>query len=78
MLVVTKGQGFAFDPAREPYRMLLGSAEEWTVYNSVDNKLPRHAHSFHIHVNPCGHAGDDPHAALDHHDPPVAAIPARR
>jgi FtsP/CotA-like multicopper oxidase with cupredoxin domain len=32
--------------------MTLGSAEEWTVYNSVDNKLPRHAHNFHIHVNP--------------------------
>ena len=44
--------GFAFDPARLPYRMALGTAEEWTLYNAVDNRLPRHAHSFHIHVNP--------------------------
>lgn len=44
--------GVPFDPARAPYQMKLGSAEEWTVYNSVDNKLPRHAHNFHIHVNP--------------------------
>jgi FtsP/CotA-like multicopper oxidase with cupredoxin domain len=22
------------------------------VYNGVDDRLPRHAHSFHIHVNP--------------------------
>jgi FtsP/CotA-like multicopper oxidase with cupredoxin domain len=44
--------GVPFDPDRAPYQMKLGSAEEWTVYNSVDNKLPRHAHNFHIHVNP--------------------------
>jgi cation diffusion facilitator family transporter len=26
-----------------------------------------------IHVNPCGHDGDDPHAELRHHDAPVQA-----
>ena len=31
--------GFPFDPARAPYQMELGTAEEWTLYNSVDNKL---------------------------------------
>jgi FtsP/CotA-like multicopper oxidase with cupredoxin domain len=44
--------GLAFDPDRAPYQMKLGTAEEWTVFNSIDNRLPRHAHSFHIHVNP--------------------------
>jgi FtsP/CotA-like multicopper oxidase with cupredoxin domain len=44
--------GQSFDPKREPYRMQLGSAEEWTIVNGVDPKLPRHAHVFHIHVNP--------------------------
>ena len=29
----------------------LGTAEEWTLFNGVDNKLPEHAHVFHIHVN---------------------------
>ena len=32
--------------------MRLDTAEEWTVVNGVDDKLPQHAHSFHIHVNP--------------------------
>ncbi len=38
-----------FDPARAPYRITLGTAEEWTVVNDSD---AGHLHSFHIHVNP--------------------------
>ena len=26
-----------------------------------------------IHVNPCGHGGEDPHAELAHHDAPAKA-----
>jgi FtsP/CotA-like multicopper oxidase with cupredoxin domain len=44
--------GAPFDPAQTPYRVKLGTAEEWTVVNGVDHKYPEHAHSFHIHVNP--------------------------
>ncbi len=44
--------GFPFDPDRAPYQIKLGTAEEWTLINAVDNKLPQHAHGFHIHVNP--------------------------
>lgn len=44
--------GFPFDPDREPYQVKLDTAEEWTLINAVDNKLPMHAHGFHIHVNP--------------------------
>jgi FtsP/CotA-like multicopper oxidase with cupredoxin domain len=44
--------GEPFDPHREPYRMKLGTAEEWTLINGVDEKLPHHAHGLHIHVNP--------------------------
>ncbi len=44
--------GVPFDPKREPYRMKLGTAEEWTLINDADPKLPRHAHVVHIHVNP--------------------------
>jgi FtsP/CotA-like multicopper oxidase with cupredoxin domain len=44
--------GRPFDPDEEPYRMKLGTAEEWTLINGIDNKLPHHAHAFHIHVNP--------------------------
>ena len=44
--------GFPFDPNRAPYQIKLGAAEEWTLINAVDNKLPMHAHGFHIHVNP--------------------------
>lgn len=44
--------GMPFDPDREPYQMKLGTAEEWTLINAVDNKLPHHAHGLHIHVNP--------------------------
>jgi FtsP/CotA-like multicopper oxidase with cupredoxin domain len=44
--------GAPFDPARPPYRIKLGTAEEWTVTNGVDNKLAEHAHVLHIHVNP--------------------------
>jgi FtsP/CotA-like multicopper oxidase with cupredoxin domain len=44
--------GFPFDRNRAPYQIKLGTAEEWTLINAVDNKLPEHAHGFHIHVNP--------------------------
>jgi FtsP/CotA-like multicopper oxidase with cupredoxin domain len=30
--------GNAYDPARPPYRVKLGTAEEWTLVNGVDNK----------------------------------------
>ena len=43
--------GMPFDPEREPYQMKLGSAEEWTLINDLDSKLPQHAHVLHIHVN---------------------------
>ena len=39
-------------PERTPYQVKLGTAEEWTLVNGVDNKLADHAHVFHIHVNP--------------------------
>ena len=42
----------SFDPERPPYQIKLGTAEEWTLVNGVDNKLADHAHVFHIHVNP--------------------------
>ncbi len=44
--------GKQFDPARAPYRVKLGTAEEWTIVNECDHKLVDHAHVFHIHVNP--------------------------
>jgi FtsP/CotA-like multicopper oxidase with cupredoxin domain len=44
--------GHSFDPDRAPYQVKLNTAEEWTLYNGVDNRLPEHAHGFHIHVNP--------------------------
>jgi FtsP/CotA-like multicopper oxidase with cupredoxin domain len=44
--------GHAFDPERAPYQVRLNTAEEWTLFNGVDNRLPEHAHGFHIHVNP--------------------------
>ena len=44
--------GLPFDPGREAYKMRLGTAERWTVVNKLDPKLDRHAHVFHIHVNP--------------------------
>lgn len=44
--------GVPFDPDRAPYRVRLGTAEEWTLVNGVDTKLPAHAHVFHIHQNP--------------------------
>ena len=44
--------GQPFDPDRPPYVAKLGTAEEWTVVNAHDRKLPQHAHVFHIHVNP--------------------------
>jgi FtsP/CotA-like multicopper oxidase with cupredoxin domain len=44
--------GVAFDPARPPYQVKLGTAEEWTLINAPDPKLMEHAHVFHIHTNP--------------------------
>jgi FtsP/CotA-like multicopper oxidase with cupredoxin domain len=44
--------GIAFDPARPPYRPVLGTAEEWTLRNAVDPELREQAHVFHIHTNP--------------------------
>jgi FtsP/CotA-like multicopper oxidase with cupredoxin domain len=44
--------GVPFDPDRDWYKMKLGTAERWTVVNRLDLKLDRHAHVFHIHVNP--------------------------
>ena len=44
--------GEAFDPARPPYQVKLDTAEEWTLVNAADARLPEHAHVFHIHVNP--------------------------
>ncbi len=44
--------GKQFDPNREPYRVKLNTAEEWTLVNACDNKLMDHAHVYHIHVNP--------------------------
>lgn len=44
--------GRPFDPDREPYRVQLGTAEEWTLTNAHDARYPHHGHVFHIHVNP--------------------------
>ena len=44
--------GIPFDPARPPYRPVLGTAEEWTLTNAFDAKLMEHAHVFHVHTNP--------------------------
>lgn len=41
-----------YSPAREPYQPQLGTAEELTVVNDLDDQLMNHAHVFHIHVNP--------------------------
>ncbi len=44
--------GHPYDPARPPYTIPLGTAEEWTLVNAFDPKLMNHAHVFHIHTNP--------------------------
>jgi FtsP/CotA-like multicopper oxidase with cupredoxin domain len=44
--------GHGFDPNAPAYQVKLNTAEEWTLVNGVDQKLPEHAHGFHIHVNP--------------------------
>lgn len=41
--------GRPFNPDDPPYRMRLGTAEEWTVRNAADEGF---VHVFHIHVNP--------------------------
>ena len=44
--------GKQFDPGEDPYRVKLGTAEEWTLVNACDSKLMDHAHVYHIHVSP--------------------------
>jgi len=44
--------GTSFTPTEPPYQVRLDTAEEWTVINGLDDKLPEHGHVFHIHVNP--------------------------
>lgn len=44
--------GSPYDSERPPYQVKLDTAEEWTLTNDRDEKLERHAHVFHIHVNP--------------------------
>ena len=44
--------GASFEPTEAPYQVRLDTAEEWTVINGLDDKLPEHDHVFHIHVNP--------------------------
>jgi len=44
--------GTPYDPGNVPYQARLDTAEEWTLVNGIDGKLPQHAHGFHIHVNP--------------------------
>lgn len=44
--------GTPFDMNNTPYQAKLDTAEEWTLINGIDGKLPHHAHGFHIHVNP--------------------------
>jgi FtsP/CotA-like multicopper oxidase with cupredoxin domain len=44
--------GRPYDMAAPPYRVPLGTAEEWTLENAFDPKLMEHAHVFHIHTNP--------------------------
>jgi FtsP/CotA-like multicopper oxidase with cupredoxin domain len=44
--------GAPFDPARPPYRPILGTAEEWTLTNAVNPKLTELAHVFHVQTNP--------------------------
>jgi FtsP/CotA-like multicopper oxidase with cupredoxin domain len=41
-----------YDPARGPYRPVLGTAEEWTLRNDFDPAMGVHAHVYHIHINP--------------------------
>ena len=36
--------GEPFVPTQTPYQVRLDTAEEWTVVNGVDDKLPQHAH----------------------------------
>jgi FtsP/CotA-like multicopper oxidase with cupredoxin domain len=44
--------GKPYDMAAAPYKVPLGTAEEWTLKNAFDPKLMEHAHVFHIHTNP--------------------------
>ena len=45
--------GVPFDPARPPYRPVLGTAEEWTLTQRLRPEAHgQHAHVFHIHTNP--------------------------
>jgi FtsP/CotA-like multicopper oxidase with cupredoxin domain len=44
--------GQPYSMTAPPYRIPLGTAEEWTLENAFDPKLMEHAHVFHIHTNP--------------------------
>jgi FtsP/CotA-like multicopper oxidase with cupredoxin domain len=44
--------GAPFDPARRPYRPVLGTAEEWTLTNAPGAGLAQQAHVFHVGTNP--------------------------
>ncbi|CAM3711316.1 multicopper oxidase family protein [Smaragdicoccus niigatensis] len=44
--------GIPYDPANEPYQPKLGTAEEWTVVNTLYPGAPWSPHVAHIHVNP--------------------------
>lgn len=44
--------GKAYNMSAPPYRVPLGTAQEWTLENAFDPKLMEHAHVFHMHTNP--------------------------
>jgi FtsP/CotA-like multicopper oxidase with cupredoxin domain len=44
--------GKPYSMTAPPYKVPLGTAEEWTLENAFDPKLMEHAHVFHIHTNP--------------------------
>jgi len=44
--------GVAYDPGRQPYKPVVGTAEEWTLRNVFDREVADHAHVYHIHTNP--------------------------
>jgi FtsP/CotA-like multicopper oxidase with cupredoxin domain len=44
--------GIPYDPARRPYRPVLGTAEEWTLTNAFGPRLIEHAQVFHVQTNP--------------------------
>jgi FtsP/CotA-like multicopper oxidase with cupredoxin domain len=44
--------GLPYDPARPPYKPVVGTAEEWTLRNVFAKDVADHAHVYHIHTNP--------------------------